>query len=113
MALSGMGTGPLLRTVVQLFGHGEMATSVWPKSTITSPNDFIGQAHFRRMRRRIEIARAVVPELHEAANRQWLTLNGKKLLGFELVLERLACHPNIKGISLGTLGDIHGDLNLQ
>jgi hypothetical protein len=42
------------------------------------------------------------------AHAQW-----KETAWVRTVLERLACHPDVKGISPGTLGDIHGDLNLH
>lgn len=111
MAFAGMKADSLLVVVNDLLG--EMATCVWPKSAVPGPDDFIEHAHFSRMRRRVAIARAAVPELDDVAGYDWITLNGRRLLGFDRVLEALSRHPKIKNVAPRKLGELHGDLNLH
>lgn len=112
MMFAGMEAGSLLAVLQDLLG--EMATSLWPEGAIPAPDDFIEQAHFNRIRRRVRIVRAEVPELDAVAGYEWLTLNGRRLLGFERVLEALTHHSTmLKEISPRTLGEIHGDLNIH
>jgi len=111
IALAGMDADSLLAILDDLLG--EMAACVWPKSVVPGPNGYIEQAHFSRIRRRVAIARSAVPELDDVAGYEWITLNGRRLLGFDGVLEALSRHPTIKVIAPRALGEIHGDLNLH
>ena len=54
-----------------------------------------------------------MPELDDVAGYEWIALNGKRLLGFDRVLEALSRHPTIREIAPRMLGEIHGDLNLH
>ncbi|KAL9129384.1 MAG: hypothetical protein Q9217_002148 [Psora testacea] len=63
MALAGMDADALLAILDDLLG--EIAACVWPKSAVPGPDDYIEQAHFSRMRRRVATARAAVPELDD------------------------------------------------
>lgn len=111
MAFAGMGTTSLLAVLADLLG--EMATCVWSKGVCSAPTEFIEQAHFNRMKRRVTIARAQVPELDKVASYESITLNGRQLLGFDRVLEALSRHPKIAEIGPRTLSEIHGDLNIH
>jgi hypothetical protein len=111
MALSSMGSDALLAVADNLLG--EMAINVWPRGCVIGPSDYIDQAHFRRMRRRITIARTAIPQLDTVLGYESITLNGRRLLGFEQILEALSQHPMMKAINPKKLGEIHGDLNLH
>lgn len=111
MAFAGIGSPALLTILGRLLG--DMAADVWPKGLANAPANFIEQAHFDRMRRRVTIARAQVPELDRIANFESITLNGRKLLGFEVVLKALSCHPIVTAIGPRKLSEIHGDLNIH
>lgn len=111
VAFAGMGATPLLAVLADLVG--EMATCVWSKGVCNAPADFIEQAHFNRMKRRVEIARAQVPLLDKVASYQSITLNGRKLLGFDRVLQALSRHSSIAEISPRKLSELHGDLSLH
>ena len=111
IALAGTDFKSLLAILGDLLG--EMAACVWPKSATQGPDDYIKQVHFSRMRRRVAIARAAMPELDDVAGYEWITLNGRRLLGFDSVLEALSRHPTINKIAPRTLGEIHGDLNFH
>lgn len=110
MALAGMGADLLLTILDDLLGA--IAACVWPKSAVPGPVDYIEQAHFSRMRRRVAIGRDTVPKLDDIAGYEWITLNGRRLLGFDRILDMLSRHPTIKQIAPRKVGEIHGDLNL-
>ncbi|KAF9069243.1 hypothetical protein BDP27DRAFT_1325861 [Rhodocollybia butyracea] len=110
MAFASMGATPLLTVLADLLG--EMATSVWNKGVCDAPVEFIEQAHFSRMKRRIEIACAQVPLLEKVISYESIMLNGRRLLGFERVLKALSRHSSITEIGPRKLGEIHGDLNI-
>lgn len=111
MAFAGMPALALLKVLSDLFG--KMADSVWTKGLCDAPANFIEKAHFSRIHRRIDIARAAVPELDDVANRESITLNGRELLGFIPVLTALSQHPKIVACGPRKLCEIHGDLNIQ
>lgn len=111
VALAGVGSEALLEVVDDLLG--EMAIVLWPHSAIPCPANFIEQAHFSRIQRRIGIARKDVPELDELVNLDSITFNGTQIMGFRQVIAALSSHPTIKAIVPMELGEIHGDLNLH
>ncbi|KAH9029676.1 hypothetical protein EDB85DRAFT_1508217 [Lactarius pseudohatsudake] len=111
MALAGMGSGAVLGVLIRLLG--DMADNVWCEGNYNAPANFMQQAHLDRMRRRIAIARAKVPELDNIARYKSIEFNGRQLLGFEAVLKALSCHPRLADIAPLKLNEIHGDLNIH
>ncbi|KAK0230425.1 hypothetical protein IW262DRAFT_401294 [Armillaria fumosa] len=111
MAFAGMPAASMLTVLSDLLG--EMATSVWSEGNCDAPANFIEQAHFSRMERRVAIARSEVPQLDEVASYESITLNGRQLLGFGPVLQALRRHPLIAATSPRKLSEIHGDLNIH
>lgn len=112
MAFAGMGPDALLRLLSDVMGA--QALHVWTKGGCKPQDDFIENAHFRRMERRLEIAyQTKVPELQDIMFSSEVKLNGKQLPSFVTLLQRLRDHPLIKNIGPSVLTEIHGDLNIQ
>jgi hypothetical protein len=111
MAFAGMGSDAVLGVLIRLLG--DMADNVWCEGIYDAPANFMERAHLDRMRRRIAIARAKLPELDKIASYKSIGFNGRQLLGFEAVLEALSRHPRLPGIAPLKLSEIHGDLNIH
>ncbi|KAH9055023.1 hypothetical protein EDB87DRAFT_1356274 [Lactarius vividus] len=111
MALAGMGSSAVLGVLIRLLG--DMADNLWCEGIYDAPANFIEKAHMERMRRRIAIARAKVPELDNIARYKSIEFNGRQLLGFEAVLKELSRHPRLADIAPLKLSEIHGDLNIH
>lgn len=71
---------------------GEIAIPVWPKSTTPGLHNYIEQARFSQIKRRVAIARPAVPELDAVDGYKCLTLESRRLLCFKHVLEILSRH---------------------
>lgn len=111
MVFAGMDPTIVVNILADLVG--EMSTCVWTEDVNKAPADFIEQAHFDRIERRVGIARKDVPLLDKIANRESITLNGRKLLGFNRILKALRQHPTIASIAPLKLSEVHGDLNIH
>lgn len=87
MVFAGMDPTIVVNILADLVG--EMSSCVWTEDVNKATADFIEQAHFDRIERRVGIARKDVPLLEKIASRETITLNGRKLLGFNRILKAL------------------------
>ncbi|KAI0031626.1 hypothetical protein K488DRAFT_51731 [Vararia minispora EC-137] len=111
LVFANVGANPLVNAVVNMLAR--MATHVWTEGQEKADPHFIKKAHFDRMRRRVKIARAQDEELNEILKLKTVTLNDRKLLGFEPVMQKLENHRNLAGAAPTILSEIHGDLNIN
>ncbi|KAH8979346.1 hypothetical protein EDB92DRAFT_1904988 [Lactarius akahatsu] len=111
LAFANVGAQTLLDAIVNMFAR--MAKNVWTEDQVPAQPTFIKEAHFDRMRRRLEIARNEDSTLDRLLKQGTVTLNGRQLLGFEQVMKRLETHSVVAGIQPTILSEIHGDLNIH
>ncbi|KAF9872940.1 hypothetical protein CkaCkLH20_09450 [Colletotrichum karsti] len=111
LIFANVGAKPAVAAIVDLLSN--LATSVWTESRDKAHPDFIKQAHFGRMKRRVKIARERHELLDKILNQKSVMLNGKLLMGFDCVMENLEAHPELVKIGPTVLNEIHGDLNIH
>ncbi|KAH8847100.1 hypothetical protein MCOR01_000543 [Pyricularia oryzae] len=111
LVFANVGAKPLVAAMVDMLAR--MATSVWTEGQEVADLQFIEKAHFERMRRRVKIAREQDRVLDRILDQQTVMLNGKQLLGFDAVMDRLTNHPKMAEIGPTILNEIHGDLNIH
>lgn len=111
LVFANVGAEPVVTAIVDMVGR--MATSVWCEGQEQADSKFIQKAHFARMRRRVAIARAENTALDKILRQKTVTLNGRRLDGFEAVMEKLEHHPTLREIVPTILSEIHGDLNIH
>lgn len=111
LVFANLGAKPLVAAMVDMLAR--MATSVWTEGQEVADLQFIEKAHFERMRRRVKIAREQDRVLDRILDQQTVMLNGKQLLGFDAVMDRLTNHPKMAEIGPTILNEIHGDLNIH
>lgn len=90
-----------------------MSTSVWTEGNEEADSNFLEQAHFGRMRRRLEIARAQDAALDTLLRQNTVILNDRLLDGFDTTMQKLEEHPMLAKIKPRFLTEIHGDLNIH
>ncbi|KAI0503167.1 hypothetical protein F5B22DRAFT_652313 [Xylaria bambusicola] len=96
LVFANVGIEPLVAVMVNMLA--KMTSSVWTEGQEVANPCFIQKAHFNRMRRRVEIARAQDEGLDKILNQKTVRLNGKQLLEFEVIMEKLEKHPALGGI---------------
>lgn len=111
LAFANIGPKSLLAALVDLVAR--MATSVWTQGQEEADPLFVQQAHFGRIRRRVDIARANNTTLDEILRQENVILNGRRLDGFDEVMKKLEQYPALTQISPMILSEIHGDLNIH
>ncbi|KAI9826024.1 MAG: hypothetical protein M1826_006822 [Phylliscum demangeonii] len=111
LAFANVGAEPLVGAMVNMLAR--MATNVWTEGQEGAGPDFIQKAHFDRMRRRVAIARVKDETLDKILRQKTVTLNGRQLDGFEVVMKKLESHPRLAKIGPTILSEIHGDLNIH
>lgn len=111
LIFANVGAKPAVAAIVDLLAR--MANSVWTEGQEPAHPQFIKQAHFNRMRRRVNIARESDDLLDTILKQRTVMLNGRRLEGFDAVLERLEAHPELAKIQPTILSEIHGDLNIH
>ncbi|KAK2022056.1 hypothetical protein LX32DRAFT_520416, partial [Colletotrichum zoysiae] len=111
LIFANVGAKPAVAAIVDVLS--QLATSVWNEGQETAHSQFIKQAHFERMKRRVKIAREGDDLLDKILRQKSVMLNGKLLMGFDCVLENLEAHPELAKIGPTILNEIHGDLNIH
>ena len=112
LVFANAGAESIVDTLVDMLAL--MTTSVWTENQkAEGGSDFIHKAHFERMRRRLEIARAEDKALDKILDQKTVMLNGRRLDGFETVMEKLERHAVLSEIEPTILSEIHGDLNIH
>ena len=111
LVFANAGAEPVVNALVAMLAR--MATSVWTEGQEEANPDFIEQAHFERMKRRLKIARAQDETLDRILKQETVMLNGRLLDGFDTVMEKLEGHPMLANIEPTILTEIHGDLNIH
>lgn len=111
LIFANVGAQPAVAAIVNLLS--QLSTSVWTESQEPAHPQFIKQAHFERMKRRVKIARMSDKLLDKILKQKSVVLNGKLLMGFDCVLETLEAHPELAKIGPTILSEIHGDLNIH
>lgn len=110
LVFANVGAESMVTAMVDMLAR--MATSVWTEGQEECSPYFIKKAHFARMRRRLNIAREQDKALDELLKQETVTLNGRRLSGFEPVMKKLESHPEVAKIVPTILSEIHGDLNI-
>ena len=87
---------PAVTTIVNLLAR--MYTSVWTEGQEPAHPQFITKAHFDRMERRLGIARGVHEMLDRIIKQESVTLNGRRLRGFDTIIQKLNAHPKLADI---------------
>ena len=111
LVFANVGAKPVVNALVAMLAR--MATSVWTEGKEEANSDFIKKAHFERMRRRLKIACELHETLDKILKQKTITLNGRRLDGFDTVMEKLEKHPILADILPKILTEIHGDLNIH
>jgi hypothetical protein len=111
LEFANVGAEPLVNAMVNMLAR--MATNIWTEGQEGADTDFIQKAYFDRIRRRVAIAGEKDDTLDKILRQKTVTLNGRQLDGFELVMKKLENHPRLEEIGPTILSEIHGDLNIH
>jgi hypothetical protein len=111
LVFANAGAKPTVAAILSMLRS--MATSLWTEGQEKAKSNFIQQAHFDRMKRRVGIARKEDTELDAILQQKTVILNGRRVDGFDTIMKKLEQHPALSEISPKVLNEIHGDLNIH
>ncbi|KAJ4307312.1 hypothetical protein N0V88_000695 [Collariella sp. IMI 366227] len=111
LIFANVGAGPAMTAIIKFLAR--MSTSVWTQGQKPAHPQFIKEAHFGRMERRLGIARTVDKTLDGILEQPSVTLNGRRLRGFDAVIRELSAHPELAVIGPTILMEIHGNLKIH